>query len=83
MAYEKITTGWELIDLRNLVNAKKPADCEKYFSPIPYTQVFGHTFAENMSVIDLIFCEGPNARQVITSRPGPNEQIKPRVRLKS
>jgi len=67
MAYEKIPpTG--TADLRNLVNAKKPVDCEKFFKPIPYTQVFGHTFAANMSVIDLIFCEGPNARQVITSR---------------
>lgn len=66
MAYEK-TPAQGTTDLRNIVNAKKPASCEKYFQSQPYTQVFGHTFAENMSVIDLIFCEGPNARQVITS----------------
>lgn len=66
MAYEK-NPATAVADLRNLVNAKKPDDCEKYFRPTPYTQVFGHTFAENMSIIDLIFCEGPNARQVITS----------------
>lgn len=69
MAYEKIPPAGTA-DLRNLVNVKKPADCEKFFKPVPYTQVFGQTFAANMSVIDLIFCEGPNARQVITSRPG-------------
>jgi hypothetical protein len=67
MAYEKIPQDGTA-NLRNLVNAKKPAGYEKYFQPIKYTQVFGHTFAENMSIIDLIFCEGPNARQVI-SRP--------------
>lgn len=68
LSYQK-TPQTGTADLRNLVNAKKPADCEKFFKPVPYTQVFGHTFAENMSVIDLIFCEGPNARQLITSRP--------------
>lgn len=68
MAYEKMPSNGT-IDLRNLVNAKKPAGYEKYFQPVPYQQVFGHTFAANMSIIDLIFCEGPNARQVITSRP--------------
>lgn len=68
LAYEKILPT-ETTDLRNLVNAKKPADCEKFFHPMPYPQVFGSTFAANMSIIDLIFCEGPNARQVITSRP--------------
>lgn len=67
MAYEKVPqTG--TTDLRNLVNAKNPAGYEKSLQPIKYTQVFGHTFAENVSVIDLIFCEGPNARQVL-SRP--------------
>lgn len=66
MAYEKIPPAGT-VDLRNRVNAKKPADCENFFRPVPYTQVFGHTFAANMSIIDLIFCEGPNARQVITS----------------
>jgi hypothetical protein len=69
MAYEKIPSGGA-VDLRNVVNAKKPAGYEKYVRPVPYAQVFGHTFAANMSIIDLIFCEGPNARQVITSRPG-------------
>lgn len=68
MAYEKIPPDG-IADLRNLVNAKKTASYENFFQPVPYQQVFGHTFAENMSVIDLIFCEGPNARQVITSRP--------------
>lgn len=67
MAYEKIPQAGTT-DLRNLVNAKKSTGYEKFFQPIKYTQVFGHTFAENLSVIDLIFCEGPNARQLL-SRP--------------
>lgn len=33
------------------------------FNPLPYYQVFGQgrDFAENLSVIDLLFCEGPHA----------------------
>lgn len=67
MAYEKIPPPGTS-DLRNLVNTKKPTGYEKLFQPMHYTQVFGHTFAENLSVIDLIFCEGPNARQLL-ARP--------------
>lgn len=67
MSYEKILPDGTA-DLRNLVNAKKPVGYEKYFQSVPYRQVFGHTFAANMSILDLIFCQGPTARQAITSR---------------
>jgi hypothetical protein len=70
MAYEKNLVAAQT-DLRNVVNAKKPAACEKFFQSVAYAQVFGSTFAENMSIVDLIFCEGPNARQVITSSAQP------------
>lgn len=30
-----------------------------------YIQVFGTSFIDNLSVIDLLFCEGPNAIQII------------------
>ncbi len=47
-------------DLRNLIHPKKkPIDslnCQ-----IRYTQVFGTDFMENMSIIDLLSCEGPRA----------------------
>lgn len=45
-------------DFRTLVNAKKPIICK-----FPeYTQVFSnkHGFTENLSILDLLFMEGPN-----------------------
>ena len=38
---------------------KQPVINTKYF------QIFGNNFVNNLSVIDLIFCEGPQARQII------------------
>ena len=45
-------------DLRFLVNAKK----EAISNFEPYTQVFSnkHGFIENLSILDLLFMEGPN-----------------------
>lgn len=33
----------------------------------PYTQVFGNIFVPKLSIIDLLFCEGPNATNVLDS----------------
>ncbi|GCC51285.1 hypothetical protein SanaruYs_15080 [Chryseotalea sanaruensis] len=60
LAYEKATPLGE-IDLRNAISAKKKGliKYEPHFKP--YTQVFGNTFVNNLSIIDLIFCTGPQA----------------------
>lgn len=34
----------------------------------PYTQMFGNTFVENLSIIDLLFNEGPNARNILVQQ---------------
>jgi hypothetical protein len=49
----------KITDLRFLVEAKK----EKRYSFTPYTQVLEshHGFLSNLSVLDLLFNEGPNA----------------------
>lgn len=52
-------------DLRSLVNVKKTELLHDLYKPVAYTQTFGNTFAENLSVIDLIFCEGPAAARLI------------------
>ncbi|MFM8741078.1 MAG: WbqC family protein [Cytophagales bacterium] len=55
----------EVTDLRNAINAKKHHSRRNFYHPIPYPQVFGSAFVANSSVIDLLFCEGPNATRII------------------
>ena len=58
--YEK-TTPSSVFDLRSQIIPKKSAINRNFYKPVPYYQVFGNGFAENLSLIDLLFCEGPRA----------------------
>ncbi len=58
-AYMENKTDYE--DLRSTLHPKKRSDRQRRFVIPTYTQVFGKGFVANLSVIDLIFCEGPNA----------------------
>lgn len=55
-------------DLRNIIHPKPHRAKNDYdFMPVAYGQVFEskHGFLENMSVLDLIFCCGPESRLVL------------------
>ncbi|HTF21048.1 MAG TPA: WbqC family protein [Chryseolinea sp.] len=68
-SYQKIVENG-VLDLRNAITVKNPASMNGIFTPVPYVQVFGSSFVENASIIDLIFCVGPEAaRAVRNSRP--------------
>ncbi|MBX2960965.1 MAG: WbqC family protein [Cyclobacteriaceae bacterium] len=56
------------VDFRNRLNAKKPETLDDHFQCHPYPQVFGKPFVKHMSVVDLIFCLGPEARQFVEPR---------------
>lgn len=56
-----------LFDAKNLISPKKTFYSDNSFKPINYFQVFGNNFVPNLSIIDLIFCEGPQAREYIES----------------
>jgi hypothetical protein len=62
-AYEKDVA--DKIDLRNLINVKNLPKSYKYHTSLSYNQVFGNMFVQNLSLIDLIFCTGPQANQFI------------------
>ena len=55
----------DIIDLRDLSNARK----EKKIDTPKYIQVFEskHGYINNLSVLDLIFSEGPNSPSIITN----------------
>ncbi len=59
-------------DLRSTIHPKKKISPVVFYKPVEYIQVFGKTFVENLSVIDLIFNEGPNALNKIQAS-GVNE----------
>lgn len=52
-------------DLRSVIQPKIPHSARPIYRPISYTQVFGNQFVPNLSVIDLLFCEGPRAGSLI------------------
>lgn len=63
----EITLTSDVVDYRNMIHPKKSSQHATYFKPLKYQQVFGKTFVSNLSLIDLIFCEGPNALNFIRS----------------
>ncbi|MDH5475388.1 MAG: WbqC family protein [Cyclobacteriaceae bacterium] len=54
-----------IIDLRSALHPKNKSGASKFYQPKPYIQLFGNEFVPNMSIVDLLFCEGPNARNII------------------
>ena len=66
----------ERYDLRNTILAKTPYDERGFYAPKPYYQNFGNTFVPNLSVLDLILCQGSDALSVIKSSiKGPIERF--------
>ncbi|MBX9851431.1 MAG: WbqC family protein [Cytophagaceae bacterium] len=52
------------IDLRSQISPKK--DNSPYIITwTPYTQLFGSNFVPDLSIIDLLFCEGTNAGEIL------------------
>ncbi|MEM6735613.1 MAG: WbqC family protein [Bacteroidota bacterium] len=54
-------------DLRNVILPKKPYTDRKIYQSYSYSQLFSDTFIPNMSIIDLIMCEGPRALEVLSA----------------
>lgn len=63
--YEKIPDH-RLKDLRERILPKKSFEERNLYLPFPYTQTFGNIFVPNLSIIDLIMCEGSRASEVLT-----------------
>jgi len=64
VTYEKVPPPC-VFDLRSKIIPKKPSIDRNFYKSVPYYQVFGKGFAENLSVIDLLFCEGPKATSLL------------------
>ncbi len=53
-------------DLRSLITPKESFRDRSLYKPIEYLQVFGKDFVANMSIVDLLMNEGPNASYIVT-----------------
>ncbi|MEX2591691.1 MAG: WbqC family protein [Anditalea sp.] len=56
-----------ITDLRGVIKAKESFLHRNIYEPYSYMQLFGLNFVPNLSIIDLLFCEGPNSKKVIGS----------------
>ncbi len=52
-------------DFRSKISPKSNPEFLNTYNQFTYQQVFGNNFVNNLSVIDLIFCEGPQAGGII------------------
>lgn len=52
-------------DKRNFLTAKSSFETRDIMMPVPYKQVFGGTFIRNLSVLDLVFCCGPESTGIL------------------
>jgi hypothetical protein len=52
-------------DMRMLITSRNTYIERGIYQPTPYYQVFGSSFEENLSVLDLLFCAGPEAGQIL------------------
>ncbi|MFA0960274.1 WbqC family protein [Roseivirga sp. BDSF3-8] len=65
--YEKNIAENNALDLRAAIHPKKSWQTNGIYERCEYTQVFGSKFVENLSIIDLLFNEGPNAGPLLLS----------------
>ena len=69
MEYTRDPNG-KVQDWRSKIHPKKPLKYNPFYKPCNYNQIFGKKFVDNLSIIDLLFCEGPSAGQILKkSRP--------------
>ncbi|MEP1094394.1 MAG: WbqC family protein [Cyclobacteriaceae bacterium] len=57
----------EAEDFRNIIHPKIAFADRNIYRPSAYSQLFGNSFAANLSIIDLIMCAGPQADEVLSS----------------
>ncbi|WP_194973065.1 WbqC family protein [Aquiflexum lacus] len=56
----------ECIDTRGIISAKQDYSTRNIMTVYPYDQMFGVNFVPNLSVLDLLFCKGPESNDVLS-----------------
>ena len=64
---EKSLKSYDFDDFRNIVDPKFFYSSRKIYTPYQYKHVFGKDFVPNISIMDLLFSEGPNSLEIINN----------------
>ena len=64
-AHYEETPGEHLVDARGAIQPHQRLEESPYYQTVPYQQVFGSDFRPNLSIIDLLFCAGPQAHSIL------------------
>lgn len=55
----------DVMDIRGQIMPSSPFSTRNYYLPETYTQLFGLDFEPNLSILDLLFCTGPESDQIL------------------
>ncbi len=55
----------DMIDIRGRIVPGVPFSERNYYESAPYSQLFGKNFEPNLSILDLLFCAGPEAGKIL------------------
>lgn len=70
-----VDPGPHIHDFRSSIHPKKDDNLDGFFSFVPYPQLFGSNFVENMSILDLLFVYGTESVSVLKgSFSGPEQK---------
>ncbi len=54
-------------DIRGTITPKQDFNIRNIYKAYPYNQLFGVNFVPNLSVLDLLFCAGPDSREILVN----------------
>lgn len=60
--------------LGGICDPKADFSARSFMTEVPYSQMFGRDFEPNLSVLDLLFCKGPESKVVLNLSKKINEQ---------
>lgn len=63
--YENDPKYGNTTDFRSIIHPKVSFEQRIFYWATPYPQVFGKDFVPNLSIIDLLMCEGPNSLAIV------------------
>ncbi len=55
----------DVMDIRGQIEPGRPFSERNYYQPAQYPQLFGLDFEPNLSILDLLFCTGPEADKIL------------------